>query len=495
MRLGSADGRFAIPVLAAGQFFAQSLIVGFAASSAVADPVVSSVGLLSRVILTDNLFLTREGKESAAILQLLPNISGGRTGRSADYRFYYGPSVLFYGGGYSDLNRVFQVFQGDANIKLIDEYLGLAISARANQNVIDPSVQSVGFNALGNPDAFAQTASIQVSPVIRFPILRGDFATVELSPGINYSFTAGTAGESNQDGNYGSQSSLSIVSGDYFSRMPWSVNATSNYYDQGGEQGTASFDATATYILTPRWQIQGLVGYDDGNYDSLSSTGGARWRITPYWSPSANTTVGLGYGYRYFGPDYYASIQHTFKKLSVSASYETTISNARTELLNQTVVNFEDPFGQPILDPLGDQSLSGSITNPPLVSGFFVQDQLNGTVAYNFGRTVGTFTVLQNHWDYQSSDLQIDQTQGSLVFNRQMSLRTAGTVGFQYWTYNQSGSSLADFNESQVWTQVDYRLNTNLYSGLTYFYSERSSDTPLQNFDENVVWLTLRWIL
>ena len=158
-----------------------------------AEPIITSAGLLTRLIFTDNLFLTAQGAEAAGILQLLPNITGGGASKRTSYRFYYGPSALFYGGGNSDLNRVFHVFQADANVDLIDDYFSLQFSANANQNLVNPGVQSTGFNALGNPSAFAQTASISVTPVIQFPLLRGDFASVRFSPGINYVFAAKTA--------------------------------------------------------------------------------------------------------------------------------------------------------------------------------------------------------------------------------------------------------------------------------------------------------------
>lgn len=480
---------------AAKRFGIVPLLLPLCVSPAVAEPLFSSAGVLTRVVLSDNLFLARVGKESGGLLQLMPNVTGGRTGNRARYRYFYGPSFLIYGGGYSELNRVFQVLQADATVDLIDEYLGLGVTARANQNLIDPAEQPVGFNALANSNAFAQTASLQVTPLIRFPILRGDYATVRFAPGINYSFTADSAGDTGQNASFGSQSSLAITSGEYFSKMPWSISAYSNLFNEDDNRGTSSVLGTVSYPFTPRWMIEGLVGYDDGDYESTSSTGGGRWRITPYWTPSANTSIGLGYGWRYYGTDYYANVRHSHKRTNFSLTYESVVSNARTALVNANVVDFADPFGQPIGDPVADQTLSGSISNPPLVTGVFVQTQMTALIAHRFGRSTGTFSVVRNNWDYQATDLEIGQTQGNLSINRAMSPRANGGVGARYWIYDQSNTDVNDFNQYETWLQLGYRINRNLGSSVRYIYTRRNSERISQNYDQNMLWLTFRWTM
>jgi len=501
------------------------LMIAVTAPAAVAEPIIASAGLLTRLIFTDNLFLTAQGgaagvsappagfaasrvsasanqaPASGMILQLLPNITGGRTARRASYRYYYGPSVLLYGGGHSDLNRIFHVFQADAAVDVVEDYVSLQVSANANQNLVDAGTGNAGFTALGNPDAFGQTASIQITPVIRLPVLRGDFATVQFAPGLNYVFAAKTADGPDNSGSTGSQSSLTITSGDYFSRAPWQIAASSNLFNNGNTTGTAdgngygttSVSGTVTYPLSDQWQIQGLVGYDWGNYDALSQSDGFRWRVTPYWSPSRDTTIGLGYGYRFYGTDYYANIEHRHKKTVLTASYEIDVSNARTAILDSNAVNFEDAYGQPITRPLVDQTLSGSISNPPLVAGFFIQKQLLLSIAYQFGRTTAALSVSNYHWDYLDLGSQVDQNQGSLTLSRTLSQRASGSLGLQYWTYEQSALGAVDYDQFQLWTEYSYQVNRRTRGSVRYFYNRQSSATPSQNFDENGLWLTLNW--
>jgi uncharacterized protein (PEP-CTERM system associated) len=501
--------------------------LGIFAQGAVAAPLVTSVGLLSRLVFTDNLFLTNagavsgtaaqspalsaggqrratnQGREFGTILQLLPNIAGGGGGSRSSYRFFYGPSAVFYGEGHSDLDRIFHVLQANASVTVIDGYFSLQLSANANQNLVDPNVGNAGFTALGNPDAFGQTASIQITPVFAFPVLRGNFATVQFAPGINYVFAAKTAGGTDNSGTTGSQSSLTITSGDYFSRMPWQIAASSNVfnvgnssgsdYGTGSGSGTSTVSGTVTYPISDQWQIQGLIGYDWGNYDSLAQPDGLRWRVTPYWSPSRNTTIGLGYGYRFFGADYYANIQHRHRKTVVTASYEINVTNARTAILNSNAVNFQDPYGEPITNPLASQTLSGSIANPALTSGFFIQNQLLLGITSQFGRTSVSLNVNNWHWDYQATGNQVDQNQGTLTFSRTLSPRSSASLSLQYWTYNQSAGVGADFSQISVATGYTYQVSRRTQGSATYTFSQQDSATSSQNFGENQLWLTLNW--
>jgi uncharacterized protein (PEP-CTERM system associated) len=463
-----------------------------------AEPLVASAGVLSRLVFTDNLLLTTRRPEPAMIVQLMPNITGGRSGSRSSYRWYYGPSALFYSGGNSDLNRVFHVLQADARVSIIKEYFSLQFSANANQNLVDPNMQTAGFDALGNPDAFAQTASISVAPVFQFPLLRANLATVRFTPGLNYVFAAKTAEGARNAGSTGSQSYLTIASGDYFSRLPWDVAAFSNIFNNDNDNdndndGISNVTGTLTYPVSAQWNIQGLVGYEWGQYESLSEPGGWRWRVTPYWLPSRNTSIGLGYGSRYFGADYFASINHRYKKTVVTMTYEVVVSNARTALLDTPVVDFEDPFGDPITNPSAEQTLSGSVANPPLVAGVFVQYQALASITQRFGRTTGYLSVNQNRWDYQSSGIQVEDRQGSLFFNRALSRRTQAEVGAQYWLYNQFAVGAVDFDQFKIWGALSYQVNRRVSGNIRYFYNQRSSDTATQSFDENGLWLTMNW--
>jgi uncharacterized protein (PEP-CTERM system associated) len=470
-----------------------------------ADPLIASAGVMTRLVYTDNLFLTVAGKEAAPIFQLLPNITAGRQGSHGSFRLYYGPSALFYGGGYSELDSVFHVLQANANMDVVKDYVSLQFTASANQNLISPVISNAGFTALGNPGAFAQTASVGVTPVFQFPLVHRSFAVVRFAPGVNYVFTSKTATGDSNAGSSGINSSLRVTSGDAFSRLRWELAGNTNLYNQdtvnsrsaNQNTGTSNLNLTLIYPFSVQWRVEGLTGYEWSQYDSVYSSleqpQGWRWRITPYWNPSPNTSVGLGYGWRYFGADYFANIRYLYRKTALTLSYESTVSSARTALLDTNVVNFQDPYGAPITNPLQTQTLSGSIANPALRSGLFVQRQLLLTLAHQFGRNYGLLSLNTNHWDYVDSQNVVDDVQGTLSLSRSLSARATGRVGMQYWKYDQSEIGAVDFSQYQAWTELSYQLSRRTTGDVRYSYTQRSSDYPDQDFDENSVWLTINW--
>ncbi len=477
------------------------------AHGVMAEPLFTSAGVLTRLMVTDNLFMSAIAPESDLILQIMPNITGGGKGRRGSWRLFYGPSAVIYFGN-SYLNQVFHVLQANANVDLIDEYLSLNISANANQNIINPATGNAGFNALSNPDAFAQTASISVTPRIRLPVLRGDFATLEIEPGVNFAYTAATADSFNNDGysSGGSQSSFRIRSGKYFSRTSWSIVGESDLVGQGSGNwggingsntgsgtGTSEVYAEVTYPITDQWALTAIAGYDWGNYDSFQDPNGPRWRFTPYWQPSSATRIGLGYGQRYNSPDYFVDISHRWSRTSISLRYDIVASNARSAIINTNVVNFEDAYGEPITQPLQTQVLSGSVANPALRGGYYIQDHLNLAASHDFGRTSASLSFDSYRWDYQDSPEITTQNQGTLTLSRALTRRAQGSASLQYWTYAQSVGAAEDFDQLSLSTQVSYQINRRLNSSVQYSYSQQDSSSTWRGFSANTLWLTLNW--
>lgn len=481
------------------------LLAVVAAGPSMAQQLVSNAGVVSRVIFTDNLFSAPSNKDSAAILQLIPNISGVNSGRHSRYRYFYGPSVIIYGGGHSDLNRVSHILQGDATLSLIEDYLGMRVTARANQNLIDPAQLGTrsGFDSLGNPDAYAQTAAIEVAPVISLPLIRGDYATLQVEPGINYSFSSDTADGRRNLGQAGSRSYVRLTSGEYFSRMPWQLvwygNALVNNANTNGTANNrySELTFTANYRWDRELTIQGLAGYDNNSYGGLDETRAPRWRITPIWSPTSQTTIGLGYGHRYFGNDWYLRWEHRLKRTIFSLEYDSTVSDARTSILSQDVVSFQDPFGDAI-DPVTGGDFTGSNTNPVLTAGTFVLNQLRGRFAWRRGRNYLSLDVWQDERDYEISDVSYLDTYSTLTLNRSMTQLARGSLRLDYWQHSdQSGSSprAADFTQYRLSLSWEYDLSERLAADVTYSFINRASDFEDEDYDENRLYLTLNWRL
>lgn len=469
----------------------------FASASTLAQEgqrIITSAGMLTRLVFTDNLFLGREGKESDAILQLVPNIAGGRTGNRMSYRFFYGPNALIYGGENSDLNRVFHILQADAAAEVIDDYLAIRATARANQVLIDPE-SNVGFDALGNPDAFGQTATFSITPVIKLPLIRGDFATVQIEPGIDYVFTSDTEGARVDDGSWGSLSRVRVQSGESFRRSRWTLDYETYAFRADDQSDRQSLFFTLAYPVTGQLSVEGLVGYDTGDFVTVAEGETFRWRITPVWDLSDDSTVAVGFGQRYGGNDWYLRLVKRFARGIVRADYERTISDFRSEIATNDVVQFEDAFGMPITDPLANQDLSGTVGQTALRSGVFLLERFRGTFSYQLGRTNLNWRVWQDRRSYDDANVDRTDSYSYLTLRRPLNPRAAVSGEIYLWNHQEDDPRRADFTQYRLSLQWTYRLNRRTNASVRYSYLERNSDVVRQDYDENRLWLTLNYRL
>jgi uncharacterized protein (PEP-CTERM system associated) len=128
--------------------------------------------------------------EAGGVIQLRPYVSTSRRGNRINSRFDYGPALLWSPDD-SDLNDVQHTLQASLDAEVIERYFFLDMRATANQVLIDPRVNST-FRRSGRNDAFAQQASVTVTPRIVCRWLDGRFATVRIEPGVGSTWTAST---------------------------------------------------------------------------------------------------------------------------------------------------------------------------------------------------------------------------------------------------------------------------------------------------------------
>ena len=222
-----------------------------------------TTGVVGRFIFSDNLFLSETDEETGGIIQVLPFVSSARNGRRVRATFNYGPSILWYPGN-SDLNNVAHVLRATIRTEVIERYFFLDVTAQANQALINPRLSSGfggfggssgfggstgfggsgfaggtgGFGSAVNPEAFTQTASIEVRPRIVLPIAAGRFATVRIEPGLALVATAETADGGGRSSQPQTDSRIRVVSGSMFTTIPWSINARRQLFDVDDDDAT-----------------------------------------------------------------------------------------------------------------------------------------------------------------------------------------------------------------------------------------------------------------
>jgi uncharacterized protein (PEP-CTERM system associated) len=287
---------------------------------------------------------------------------------------------------------------------------------------------------------------------------------------------------------------VSVRSGESFRRSQWSLNYSANVFDDE-RQGYQSLFFNLAYPVTRQLSVEGLVGYDQGDYVTLAEDETFRWRITPVWDPSDDTTLAVGFGQRYGGEDWYLSTVKRFARGILRADYERVVSDFRSQIATSDVVQFEDAFGDPIGDPLVNQELSGSVGQITLRPGLFLLERFRGTFSYRLGRTNLNWQVWQDRRTFDGADLDQTDSYSYLTLTRPLTQRASGSAQFYAWNHQEEDPTRTDFTQLQLSLVWSYRLNRHTSAGVRYSYLERSSDVARQDYDENRLWLTLDYRL
>lgn len=441
-------------------------------------------GLTGRVFFTDNLFLTSDNKESDTAVQVIPSISAQRKGRRVQARFAYAPSMLLYTNN-GDLNNVYHILQANLDTELIERIFFLDVSANANQGLINPRSRAA-FDAVNNPDAFTQTASVRVTPDIRIPVARGEYVKVRLRPGLNFSFVADTAGGDRNDGVGGQDSRINVTSGRFFTRMPWSINYRKRVFDSDTNDSFGRLDGKVGYRFNPRIRADVTLGYDKGRYDARDENSGFRWRLQGTWTPKQRTLLSVGIGEAFFGDDWRLRFRHKHKHSVWRAEYDVKVENAREEIVDSQVVPFEDAFGNPIIDPLTGRREDVDVGSAALVDDVYIRDRFRLGWTWFRGRNKLRLDLRYDRRDYQ--DLDLDTTDGRVFLNlsRRLSGRLTGRMRFDYWNHDEQDPTDAfDYDQYRALIGVKYRVGSRTNASLDLLRTDRSSENRLEQYTEN----------
>jgi uncharacterized protein (PEP-CTERM system associated) len=462
------------------------LAVTLMASPAVGD-WRGAGGLSGSVIFTDNLFLSSEDTEAGGVIRMRPFISSSRSGNRVRTRFDYGPSVLFY-PGHSELNDVQHTLQASLNMEVIERYFFLDMRATANQALIDPRVNS-RFDAIGGNDAFAQQASVAITPRVELPVLDGRFATVRISPGVGSTWTAST-GDTNDGLRTGTQdSSVQVVSGPMFTTVPWSVNWRRRVFDTDDGEGFGSFDTRIGYILSPKYRLDLILGYDDGRGTFRAADGGTsggRWETRFLWTPVPRAQFELGVGERFFGDVYRFNGRYQHKRWAFRSSYEVSIENVATVLQREQVVPVEDLFGNEIASPFLDGDVAFvTVTTPALVEETFLNHRFEFLSQYQKGRNSASLRWFLTDRDYSESDRDTLDNQLQFTYSRRLSGRLSGNAVVNLWHHREDADARFDYTQDALDLGLSYQLGRRTRVGARIGRLNRDGDAPGLSFSEN----------
>jgi uncharacterized protein (PEP-CTERM system associated) len=417
-----------------------------------------SARVSTNFIWSDNLFLSNSGPESGAVVQIFPSISASRPGNRVQASINYGPSALIYPSD-SELNNIQHVGQASLRTEPIERYFFLDFTARANQQLVNPRVNS-GFDAVGNPNAFDQVASFEIRPRFRLPVFDGRFATVRFDPGIGAVARWSTDNRRDGASTGVSDSTLSINSGPWFNRVPWSLTWRRRVFDTDTGEGWGNFSSRVGYIFSSKYRADLTLGYDAADLTGTDQEDrGVRWEISLRWTPKRTTSFEFGTGDAFYGNTYRLNASHRHKRWALNARYRITIETFASEIFEQQVVPLEDEFGDPIPDPItGEGVLATVVTTPIRRDETFLRDQLNLSAAYSKGRNTARLSWSVTRRDYSESDLDTLDNDMRVTFTRRLSQRLSASAELRLLRHEEEQTDAFDYFQHGINFGTSYQL-------------------------------------
>lgn len=459
-------------------------------SEGVARTWRASAGIATELIFSDNILLTERRPESDAVLRLEPRVSARRQALRLNSSINYRPSVLFYAGN-SDLDRVQHVLDAIATAEVIERYLFFDVRARANQALLQPSDRPGarenrgGVDAIANPEAFTQTFSLALEPRVELPVIGRQYALLRVQPGFGGVFLA-DGGDGRDRRTNTSDTVVELLSGPRFTTIPWSVRWQQRLLDIEEDQRNTRLDGRIGYIFGPRYRLWLSLGYEETSFNVRDSgDGGLRWELRLELNPRSTTAIDIGVGQTFFGDTFSLGARHRHKRWALAASYDVSIQNLSTTILEQEVVPLQDPFGNPFVDPLSGNVLAVSLTTPVLTDDTFVRHQARLSVGYQRPRTAVLFDWTMNRREYDRADFDSTLHELRLNMQRQLSRRLTGSAELRYLDQDESGALRGGYQQDSIELALNYRLGTRATLTARLLRQDRSGDGLDVGFTEH----------
>jgi uncharacterized protein (PEP-CTERM system associated) len=282
-----------------------------------------------------------------------------------------------------------------------------------------------------------------------------------------------------------------LSSGDSFRRTQWALDAS--YQDvHAGEQDSGTFGRYAAelgYQLDRHWLAKATGGYETNDYQTLrDTTDGEFWEVGFDWAPTQRSRMSVGYGHRFFGKTWRASLEHQRRYLTFNASYSETLTSDRESVLKPTgTIPVYDP-GCPQSDPTCLPVDTITVYQTQRVNSFFIAKSGRASVAADLGQHRFTVGVATLERDFDLTDEKTYQEGVNVAWNYDAKDR---------WRYGLSGGwSQVSFHpenrDDDYWSvqgRVGRQVLRDAQVALTLRHQVRNSTEPGAEYRENAATL------
>lgn len=288
---------------------------------------------------------------------------------------------------------------------------------------------------------------------------------------------------------------MSINSGRYFSRMPWSLSYRSrktNRQDGANDSETTSVNGNVSYILNRKWRLNLGLGKTDNNYTTnrRSSTDSVTWNAGATWTPTPRTNLDFSYGRQFFGENLAFNFNHRWRRAVWTARYTRRLTSWRTQQLAQrfdTAIYdtfqgynylFQDKYTYNLVGftPDGKFVYGAFFDMPTLTDEQYVISTFNTGFSLNGRRSTLSINAHYTKRRYEVS-LNNGRDYGlSVNLNRRLTPKTTGNIGL-FWQKNRRTENGPEDTRLTLNAGLTKQLTERTNATLRYLYRRLDSDS------------------
>lgn len=314
-----------LQILRLAPVFAGALFPGIAVASAwgIAPTFDTSVTL------ADNITNAARGNEEAElVLSLKPGIQVAREEGRTQVRVSYGLENLYFQRN-PDANASRHVLRGSGDMEIFRDLFFINATGTMARQAVTPSAAGTFIGSVELAQDTTQVDTWSFSPRLEHTF----GGTMKMQSGINLVRIDYDRILPDSDLR---EYFFNAASGPGATDLVWSLDARQNetlYEGQLSDNRRKSAELNVKYKVLPQWAMTGRLGYVDFQYDydpvvSEEPTGSI-WRVGVAWIPSARTNFEVGRSKNFFDRTAYAVLNHTDRRLRMSANYDEVVTTRR----------------------------------------------------------------------------------------------------------------------------------------------------------------------
>jgi len=434
--------------------------------------------------LTDNVRLAGASadRQTDLVSVLMPGFAIERQGKRLDLLVNYRLQGIFYQRN-SDENRAISLVDANGTGELLRRRLFVDAGAtRSEQNVSNVGTITLDNISLG--DTRAKVDTYRISPYWRQSV--GRVLDAELRYERNSVRSSALVNSDNDI------LSLVLTSGPGFSRLLWEGRFTDENIDNQSMRSTRfqNAGATAQYLITEKFALKAVGGYDDNEYASNDlDTEGYQWRLGGVYRPSRRTSLEAGAGERYFGRDILIKLAHQHRKFQWSLGYSRQPDTPRSFLLEQAVFPVMDAFGNPLAGPVAGRQDALNVNLPVQSTEVFIRSRLDGGFRYAFRKNALDVSIFRDTRESQLTGLDDKSNSANLAWTRSLDSRTDSRLSLLV-----SANETAGRNRDIL--VIEYGLTRSLtkelQAGLSFRYVDVDSNRSGESYHQSGITANIR---